>query len=76
MSDDPFYSGDKIKAADYVRAQVECCKYWGVPCFNMFDCTPINEYTKKVYVQEDGLHLTDECYEYMGETMMMFMVSH
>lgn len=75
-SDDPFYDGKEAKAYDYVKAQKDCCRYWGVPCFDMFECTPINEYTKKVYVQPDGLHLTEEGYKYIGETMMMFMVSH
>ena len=75
-SDDPFYNGEKSKIYDYVNAQKDCCKYWGVPCFDMFECTPINDYTKKVYVQEDGLHLTEVCYKNMGESMMMFMISH
>lgn len=75
-SDDPFYVGEKGKAFDYVKAQKECCAYWAVPCFDMFECTPINEYTKNVYVQPDGLHLTEACYEKIGETMMMFMITH
>lgn len=73
-SNDPFCEEKSIY--DYVKAQENCCKYWGVPCFNMYDVTPINYLTEKIYVQEDGIHLTEACYEKMGDTMAMFMASH
>lgn len=75
-SNDPFYKGEDKSIYDYVKAQMECCKYWGVPCFNMYEATPINYVTSSIYVQKDGLHLTEACYKKMGETMAMFMASH
>ena len=73
FSNNPFYIGG---AYDYVKGQIACCRYWGVPCLDMFVNVPINYYTKPVYVLEDGVHLTEDAYRYMGNMQAEFIKNH
>lgn len=73
FSDNPF---SEKGAYDYVKGQIACCEYWGVPCLNMFLNVPINCYTKSVYVLEDGVHLSEDAYRYMGNIQAKFIGNH
>ena len=72
-SNNPFCKGG---AYEYVKGQIDCCKYWGVPCLNQFELLPINAYTKKAFVLEDGVHLSEACYTYMGNLQARFIANH
>ena len=67
---DPFYLGGVY---EYLKAQIKCCNYWGVPCLDQFINIPFNDYNMSLYFMEDKVHLTKEGYAFVGNIQAQFI---
>ena len=61
--------------ADYIRAQKECCAYYGIPVLDQFNLQGMNELNYAPYYRDDKLHLTIEGYRRIGPVQAAFLAN-
>ncbi|MBO4917447.1 MAG: SGNH/GDSL hydrolase family protein [Bacteroidales bacterium] len=61
--------------ADYIRAQKECCEYYGIPVLDQFSLQGINEFNFEGYYKPDKLHMTEEGYRRIGPVQASFLAN-
>lgn len=49
-----------LKLYDYCRKIIEVCKEYHIPALDLYSESGVNKFTKKILLQEDGLHQTEK----------------
>lgn len=73
------YSTDRNAAghtfADYVRAQIECCRYHGIPVLNQFELQDVDVNNYSIFYLEDKLHMNASGYRRIGPLQASFLAN-
>ena len=73
------YSADINKAgasfADYVSAQIECCRYHGVAVLDQFSIQGVDEHNYQLFYLPDRLHMNAEGYRRIGPVQAAFLAN-
>ena len=71
------YSSDVNKIgktfAEYVEAQIECCRSQGVPVFDQFNIQGVGPDNFDIYYSDDKLHLNEKAYRKIGYKQAAFL---
>lgn len=60
---------------DYVQAIIDVCAKLNITCYNLYNNSGINIYTKDKLLISDGLHLTDSGAKILSEKLSKFFLS-
>lgn len=60
---------------DYVQAIIDVCAKLNITCYNLYNNSGINIYTKDTLLISDGLHLTDSGAKILSEKLSKFFLS-
>ena len=73
------YSEDVNKTgktfADYVRAQIECCRYHGVPMLDQFSLQDVDIHNYAKFYLDDKLHLSADGYRRIAPLQAAFLAN-
>ena len=61
---------------DYVQATIDVCSELNITCYNLYNNSGINSYTKGTLLISDGLHLTDSGAKLLSEKLSRFLLSN
>ena len=59
--------------AEYVEAQIDCCRHYGIPVLDQFSLQGVNELNYKYFYKADKLHMTEEGYRFIAPLQVSFM---
>lgn len=68
-------NNDDVYLYKYVDAQIELCRYWGIPYFEQFYSSPFNQYNYSEYYREDNLHLNSKGYNKIKKAQTYFIAN-
>jgi len=61
--------------ADYVKAQIECCRYHAVPVLDQFSLQGVDIHNYSGFYESDKLHMTTEGYRRIGPVQASFLAN-
>ena len=61
--------------ADYVQAQIDCCRYHGVPVLDQFSLQGVDEHNYKSFYLRDKLHMNEAGYRRIGPLQASFLAN-
>ena len=61
--------------AQYVEAQIACCRYHGVPVLDQFSLQDVDIHNFQPFYQEDKLHMTEEGYRRIAPLQAAFLAN-
>ena len=61
--------------ADYVNAQIQCCRYHGVPVLDQFSIQDVDIYNCEEFYLHDKLHMNQEGYRRIGPIQAAFLAN-
>ena len=64
-----------LNFADYVKAQIECCRYHGVPVLDQFSLQDIDEHNFETFYLPDKLHMNADGYRRIGPVQAAFLAN-
>ena len=61
--------------AEYVQAQIECCRYHGIPVLNQFELQDVDIDNYRYFYLDDKLHMNDAGYRRIGPLQASFLAN-
>ena len=61
--------------AEYVQAQIECCRYHGVPVLDQFSLQGVDIHNYEQYYLRDKLHMNEDGYRRVGPLQASFLAN-